>query len=438
MKKYEKHKDSSMEWLGTVPRHWQIKRVKNFLTDMSKVSVTGTEDLLAVSHITGVTLRSEKNVNMFLAETNVGYKKCYSGDIIINTMWAWMGALGACKDDGICSPAYNVYRPIPRTGYHAQYFDYLFRTPNFIIEMTRYSKGIVSSRLRLYPREFYQIQSVIPPLSEQIAIANYLDSKTQFIDRKIELLNNKISYYKELRRSLINKVVCRGLDDSVKLKDCGIDWIEKIPEHWEIKRLKSLGVIETSSIDKKIKDEEQLVKLVNYTDVYNSKNKEILNCDEYMIVSANKKQIQFKNLKKGDVLFTPSSETIEDIGMSAIVMEDLDNTLYSYHLLRFRFNQKDILLDYRKYLFNNDFVQYYFSKSSTGTTRKILGLNAFNNLLLLLPPSNEQIKITKYLDAKIQNIDYITNNLHQQIAKLQELRKTLINDVVTGKIKVTE
>ena len=438
MKKYEKYKESGIKWLGAVPEHWQIKRIKNFLIDTNKVSVTGTEDLLTVSHITGVTLRSEKNVNMFLAETNVGYKKCCPGDIIINTMWAWMGALGACKDAGICSPAYNVYRPIPRIEYHAQFFDYLFKTPNFIIEMTRYSKGIVSSRLRLYPREFYQIQSVIPPLSEQIAIANYLDSKTQLIDRKIELLNNKISYYKELRRSLINKIVCRGLDDNVKLKESKIDWIGKIPGHWEVKRLKSIGNIETSSVDKKIKAGESLVKLINYTDVYNNKRKEIWNCNEYMIVSANEKQIQSKRLIKGDVLFTPSSETIEDIGISSVVMEDLHNTLYSYHLLRFRLKQKGVVLGYRKYLFNNDLVQYYFSNNSIGTTRKILGLNVFNNLLLLLPPSNEQIKITKYLDAKTQNIDCIIKNLQQQIEKLQELRKTLINDVVTGKIKVTE
>lgn len=438
MKKYNKYKKSGVEWLGMVPDYWKIERVKNFLADTNTVSTTGNEELLTVSHITGVTRRSEKNVNMFLAETNVGYKKCCSGDLIINTMWAWMGALGTCKNPGICSPAYNVYRPLPRIQYYGQYYDYLFRTPNFIVEMTRYSKGIVASRLRLYPREFYQIQSIVPPINEQIAIVNYLDSKTVLIDQKIELLNKKINAYKELRKSLINKMISRGLEKNVKLKDSGIDWIGKIPEHWEVKRLKSLGGIETSSIDKKIKDEEKLVKLINYTDVYNNKNREIRNCDEYMIVSANKKQIQTKNLKKGDVLFTPSSETVEDIGVSAVVMEDLDNTLYSYHLLRLRLKPKDILLEYRKYIFNNGLVQYYFSNNSIGTTRKILGLSAFNNLLLIIPPQGEQKSIANYLDSKTHRIDSILANIYQQIEKLQELRKTLINDVATGKIKVTE
>jgi type I restriction enzyme S subunit len=221
------------------------------------------------------------------------------------------------------------------------------------------------------------------------------------------------------------------------MKNSGIDWIGQIPEHWDIIRMKSLGNIETSSVNKKIEDDEDIVKLVNYTDVYGNKNKEIKNNDDYMRVSANSNQIKSKILKEGDVLFTPSSETIEDIGVSAVVMENLDNTLYSYHLLRLRFS-KIVHLNFKKYLFNNDFVQLYFSQSATGTTRKILGLNTFNNLPLILPSTlNEQEEIADYLDSKTQTIDKVINNISSQVITLKELRKTLINDVVTGKIKVT-
>jgi len=156
-----------------------------------------------------------------------------------------------------------------------------------------------------------------------------------------------------------------------------------------------------------------------------------------MVVSANIKQLKHKQLKEGDVLFTPSSETIEDIGVSAVVMEDLFNTLYSYHILRLRFN-KIMFLNFKKYLFNNEFVQFYFSKSSKGTTRKILGLNCFYNLEVPIPPSYEEQKtIADYLETKTAHIDRITETINTQIDKLKELRKTLINDVVTGKIKVT-
>lgn len=436
--KYDICKDSGVDWLGEVPKHWSIKRNKNVFREISKLSKTGNETLLTVSHITGVTPRSEKNVNMFFAETMEGYKICQEGDLIINTMWAWMGALGSSRYHGICSPAYNVYRNINGIDYFHQYFDYLFRTPNFVVEMTRFSKGIVESRLRLYPKDFFRIQTPLPPLAEQIAIATYLERKTSAIDRKVVIMEQKIIHYQQLRKSLINETVCLGLDKNVKLKDSGIEWIGMIPKHWEVERLKYLGDIETSSVNKKTEEDESLVKLVNYTDVYNNPNNEIWNSEYFMVVSANLKQLQSKKLNKGDVLFTPSSETIEDIGVSSVVMENLINTLYSYHILRLKF-KKSIQLNFKKYLFNNDFVQYYFSKSASGTTRKILGLNIFYNLPILLPPTiEEQTAIANYLDEKTQNIDSIVTNIKSQIETLKELRKTLIKDVVTGKIKVTD
>ena len=435
--KYLKYKPSGVEWLDTIPIHWSIIRNKNVFKEINKLSLNGKETLLTVSHITGVTPRSEKNVNMFFAETMEGYKLCQNGDLIINTMWAWMGALGTSRYQGICSPAYNVYRNINGIDYNHQYFDYLFRTPNFVIEMTRLSKGIVESRLRLYPKDFFRIQTPIPPLPEQIVIVDYLFQKSTAIERKVALLEQKITHYQQLRKSLINETVCRGLDKNVKLKESGIEWIGMIPEHWEINRLKSLGEIETSSVNKKIEENEGLVKLVNYTDIYNNSLKEIWNNDNFMVVSANLKQLKSKKLRTGDVLFTPSSETVEDIGVSSVVMEDLNNTLYSYHILRFKFSKR-MHLNFKKYMLNNDFVQYYFSKSSSGTTRKILGINTFYNLPILFPPTiEEQISIASYLDEKTQKIDSIITNIKSQIEMLKELRKTLINDVVTGKIKVT-
>lgn len=221
------------------------------------------------------------------------------------------------------------------------------------------------------------------------------------------------------------------------MKNCGNELIGQIPEHWIVIRLKDVGQIETSSVDKKIVEGEELIKLVNYSDVYNNSLKEIWNNEGYMSVSANPKQISDKKLIEGDVLFTPSSETMEDIGVSAVVMEDLEQTLYSYHLLRVRFS-KNINKSYKKYLFNNYFVQYYFSENSKGTTRQILGLNVFENLRIYITPDiNEQEEIANFLDDKLYRIDEIKENIDSQIETLKEFRKTLINDVVTGKVKVT-
>lgn len=174
---------------------------------MKKLSKSGDETLLTVSHLTGVTKRSEKNVNMFMAETMEGYKHCKAGDMVINTMWAWMGALGTAKEDGICSPAYGVYAPKKDVPYCDRYFDYLYRTPKAIAEMTRNSKGIVSSRLRLYPKDFFQIHTALPSYAEQVTIADYLDDKVTQIDCITTTINQQIENLKELRKTLINDVV---------------------------------------------------------------------------------------------------------------------------------------------------------------------------------------------------------------------------------------
>jgi type I restriction enzyme S subunit len=238
LKRHVAYKDSGVEWLGEVPSHWKLTRNKEIFFERGSLSQSGDETLLTVSHITGVTRRSEKNVNMFMAETMEGYKHCKKGDLVINTMWAWMGALGTANEDGICSPAYGVYASKRYMPYNPRYFDYLYRTPGAISEMTRNSKGIVSSRLRLYPKDFFQIMTALPPYQEQATISAYLDTKTGQIDREVELLSHKAMQYCQLKQSLINETITRGLDKTVPMKDSGIEWIGEMPAHWEIKRLK--------------------------------------------------------------------------------------------------------------------------------------------------------------------------------------------------------
>src|SRR4029077_17973023 len=108
------YQDSSVAWLGQIPTHWKVERSRWLFRERDERSITGEEEMLTVSHLTGVTPRSEKDVNMFEAETTEGYKICYSGDLVINTLWAWMGAMGVASVDGIVSPAYHVYQPGPR------------------------------------------------------------------------------------------------------------------------------------------------------------------------------------------------------------------------------------------------------------------------------------------------------------------------------------
>lgn len=194
-------RDSGIPWLGQIPAHWQTERAKWLFRERDDRSETGEEEMLTVSHLTGVTPRSEKNVNMFEAETNEGYKLCRAGDLVINTLWAWMGAMGVSAVDGIVSPAYNVYEPGKRLD--PNYVDALVRIPVFAEEAIRYSKGVWSSRLRLYPEGFFEIWMPVPTLDEQRAIVDHIATETAKLDALHTATERTIGLLKERRAALI-------------------------------------------------------------------------------------------------------------------------------------------------------------------------------------------------------------------------------------------
>lgn len=201
---------SGIDWLGDIPAHWGIERSRWLFTERDDRSDTGEEEMLTVSHITGVTPRSEKDVNMFEAETTAGYKLCFAGDLVINTLWAWMGAMGTAPVDGIVSPAYNVYTPGQRL--LPAYVDALVRIPVFAQEVTRYSKGVWSSRLRLYPEGFFETFWPVPPLDEQGQIVAYIDEERIKIDKLATATERSIALLKERRSALIAAAVTGQID----------------------------------------------------------------------------------------------------------------------------------------------------------------------------------------------------------------------------------
>ncbi len=203
-------RDSGVPWLDQIPKHWRIERSRWLFQERDERSATGEEELLTVSHLTGVTPRSEKNVNMFEAETTEGYKICLAGDLVINTLWAWMGAMGIASQGGIVSPAYNVYTP--GNEYIPAYVEAMVRMPVFVQEVTRYSKGVWSSRLRLYPEGFFQVWLPVPPKDEQQRIVAHIAKETTKIDALRTATEETIALLKERRSALISAAVLGSLN----------------------------------------------------------------------------------------------------------------------------------------------------------------------------------------------------------------------------------
>lgn len=199
-------KNSGVEWISEIPANWTVKRGKQLFSETNERSETGSEELLTVSHITGVTPRSQKTVNMFMSESLVGYKICHNGDLAANTMWMWQGAIGVSKFHGVISPSYNTYRQ-KANDYYFEYLDYLLRIRPLIDAYTIHSTGITLSRLRLYPDSFLSLYFIVPPITEQKEIADFLDTKCTEIDKLIAKKEQLVKELESYKKSLIYEVV---------------------------------------------------------------------------------------------------------------------------------------------------------------------------------------------------------------------------------------
>lgn len=205
-------KISGVDWLGEVPAHWAVDRLKHSFREVDQRSTTGEEELLSVSHKTGVTARSEKNISMFKAESNIGHKICEVNDFCANTMWLWMGAVGIAKRRGVISPAYAVYRLRGENDFNPDYVDLFIRLAPLVDEYLRRSKGITKSRLRLYPEGFLDIRVARPPLEEQASILAHVAEATGDIDQAVAVTRSEIDLLREYRARLVADVVTGKMD----------------------------------------------------------------------------------------------------------------------------------------------------------------------------------------------------------------------------------
>ena len=200
--------ESGISWINTIPSHWQVKRAKYLFREIDERSVSGEEELLSVSHMTGVTPRSEKtNIYMFMAEDYSGSKLCRPTDLVFNTMWAWMGALGVSDRTGIVSPSYGVYRQLKEGTFNNWYLEHLLRSTPYVAEYNKRSTGLHSSRLRLYSHMFFDMELGFPPREEQDKIEYVTKKQVSQADAVITSVRSEIVKLTELRSSLVASVV---------------------------------------------------------------------------------------------------------------------------------------------------------------------------------------------------------------------------------------
>lgn len=276
----------------------------------------------------------------------------------------------------------------------------------------------------------------VPSVEEQDAIVDYLDSKTRVVDTVIRGYEDSITGLREYRQSLINEAVTKGLNPNVPMKDSGVPWIGEIPAAWRVERLRFLGTLSGGGADKKVREGEALFHAAHYMNVYSAASK-TLNPATFLKVSLPQEKAKALKLDVGDVLFTSSSETPEDIGHAAVVTEPLpEDSVYGYHLVRFRPASGVYNPSFERYFFESEAARTWLQYRANGITRYgVIGID-YSDYPALVPPIDEQRLIANYLDEKASAIDAAIQGAEESIVRLREYRQSIINEVVTGKIKV--
>jgi len=240
LKPYPAMKDSGVEWLGEVPAHWEVLPNRAFFTEV-KERDHPDEQLLSVTITRGVILQRTLLADISKKDSSNQDKSAYKlvrpGDIVYNKMRAWQGSVGASAYQGIVSPAYVVQRP--RQNADPRYLHYLLRTPAFAKEAERWSYGITSDMWSLRPEHFKMIYSSLPPLREQNAIVRFLDYVDRRIRRAIRAKKRLIELLEEYKQALIHEAVTGRIDVRTgkpypAYKNSGVEWLGKVPEHWEV------------------------------------------------------------------------------------------------------------------------------------------------------------------------------------------------------------
>jgi len=432
---YPAYKPSGVEWLGDIPEHWVVKNANYIFTTINKRSIKGREVLLTVSEHHGVKLRSESNVNMFMAESYEGYKMCCKGDLVINSLWAWSRGLGFSNYDGIVSTAYSVYRP-DKIEVDSDYLNYLLRTDLYVSRYLIASKGIWISRLQLSDWSFLRMPVLLPPFSEQTVIAQFLDSKTALIDKAIALKETQIALLKEHRQAEIDQAATKGLNPDVQMKDSGVDWIGKIPAHWEMKKAKfTFKKIEqgwSPQCDNYVAeiDEWGVLKVgcVNGFDFNPFENK--------VLPTDLKPRLEYQ-IKQGDILISRAN-TIDLVGSAAFVKEVKHRLLLCDKLYRVHIIKEKIDPEFYIFLLKTSYARSHIEIHASGAspTMQNIGQDCIKNMLLFLPDIEEQKNIVSYLKRLVKKISVSISLKEKEIEKIKEYKESLINSSVTGKIKI--
>ena len=428
MKKYDQYKDSGVEWLGEIPEHWELSRLGTLLNPISTNNRTDLP-LLSITREKGVILRdldNEEDNHNFIPDDLSNYKMVKKGQFGMNKMKAWQGSYGISDYDGIVSPAYFIFEVDSKI--QPKYFHASVRSKLYISFFGSASDGVRIGQWDLSKPRMKQIPFLIPPKKEQTEIANFLDDKTAKIDKAIAIKQKQIELLKERRQILIHKAVTRGLNDDVKLKESSVEWIGDIPEHWEV-----LPITKYSTrIDYRGKTPEKVEDGIFLITTKNIKEGKIdyENSKEY-VLDKHYNSIMSRGVPAiGDILFTMEAP----LGMSAVV--NRTDVAIAQRIIKFNFCNVKFDSTFVNYSIQSEYFQTHLKKEATGSTAQGIKASKLHKLKIITPKIEEQQEIVEFIETSTTKIATAISLKEQEIEKLKEYKMSLIDAVVTGRVRV--
>jgi len=422
LKPYPEYKESGLPWLGRVPGHWEIRRIKTILRECDSRTTDGTGTLLSLTRLRGLVSRNDVTDKIHSAKTLIGYKRYAPGQIVMNRMQAWSGMFGTGNMKGLVSPDYAVFEVIG--GHNSKLLLERIKSPDMVEQFALASKGIGSGFNRLYTDRFGPIPISLPPLAEQTAIVRFLDHATRRLDKMIRTKRKTIALLNEQKQAIIHRAVTRGLNPDIPLRDSGIPWLGQIPAHWEIVRnlalfehrvaqgIPGLPILQVS-----------LHSGITREDLDQFGRPKRLIADH----------TKYKLIRSGDVAYNTMRMWQGAVGVSPI--DGLVSP--AYVVLKPRAH---IEPQFYNFVFRTSIYKQQVNRYSTGivSDRNRLYWESFKQIPNIVPPYEEQRNIIQFIKQETLSLTAAITSAEREITLLREYRTRLIADVVTGKLDVRE
>ena len=403
--RHAQYKESGLPWVGEIPAHWQTRRNRFLFREVDRRSKHGEETHLSMSQVHGLVPSKDLGRKSLQSENYAGGKLVAEHDLVLNRLKAHLGVFARAKQAGVVSPDYTVFRP--KGDASVRYCESLFKTPMYVGEFRRRTKGIVEGFWRLYTDDFYNVTALLPPPEEQGQIVAYLRAQDAHIARFIKTKRDLIKLLTEQKLRIIDHAVTRGLDATVTLKPSGIEWLGEVPEHWEVLPLRRIIRVKSGDMIHASEETEEGFPIYGGNGPRGYTNK--VNCHGPMLL------IGRVGAKCGCIHRVEGDFWASEHALRVIPLRKFDLEFFE-HLLRW--------VD--------------FNRFAIRTAQPLLNSTIIREQICAVPPVLEQVAIRKWIADECKPLDDAITRIEEEIKLIREYRDRLIADVVTGQVDVRD